>query len=158
MKDVELSDADIKLICLTGQFSLTDAPNDLSWLSSYCLIWSNHSDPKSFLEKLARIASRSNSTKFIALIDIECLGGISRSYDLLRGIRDQFPRIAIVIYSDRTTAHDFGTERSAICDATLKRPFTQRDLETAIVSACINNAILQSEKDILIENEINMEA
>jgi AmiR/NasT family two-component response regulator len=67
-------------------------------------------------------------------VDIEHAGGVHAAIDLCLGIRTEHPKSKIILLSDNSDRDDFGTERLAICDATLKKPVTYERLTDAIAT------------------------
>lgn len=58
------------------------------------------------------------------VVDIEHVGGVHAAVELCLDIRKERPDTKIILLSDDSERDDFGSERIAICDATLKKPLT----------------------------------
>ena len=134
----------VKLVCLTSSFALSDAPQELRWLDRCGKVCSNHTDRYDMVEWLERQRRSRGLDDLCFLIDLETLGGISRGFEFLRGLRLTFPSIPLIIFSNRANGHDFSSERAGICDATLRYPFEKGDLDRAIEAALGNNALFQA--------------
>lgn len=68
------------------------------------------------------------------IVDIEHVGGVHAAIDLCLGIRQTRPDSKIFLLSGETERDDSGSERRAICDATLKKPLTHRRFTDTLMS------------------------
>jgi len=76
-------------------------------------------------QELAWLRDKKAEFDFI-VVDIEHVGGVHAAVELCLNIRNDRPNSKIILLSDDTERDDFGSERIAICDATLKKPVTHR--------------------------------
>jgi CheY-like chemotaxis protein len=77
------------------------------------------------------------------IIDIESAGGIASAYSALRRFRDHHPDIPVILLSDEFSTDDFGTNRLALCDISLRTPFSFATLDFAMREAEVNNKAWQ---------------
>lgn len=77
------------------------------------------------------------------VMDIESLGGISTAYAMIRRFRDRYPQVPVILISAEFAGDDLGTERLALCDVSLRVPFTFAALDLALREAATNNAAWQ---------------
>lgn len=82
----------------------------------------------------------------IVFVEIESLGGITQTIEALLEIRKIAPAVTIVLLSEKATVSEFGTERLAICDATVKSPIGWKSLVEALEQAKTNNKIWQARR------------
>jgi hypothetical protein len=80
----------------------------------------------------------------LALVDCDHLGDDGDVIDFSLRMRRFSPNLPLVMVSSRVHAHDFGTERLAICDVTLQKPFTQSAFAIGLQTAIVNHRIYQS--------------
>lgn len=132
-----------KLVCLTAHFSLSELPEELGWLGCYGRVYSSHTDKYKMVEWLERRRNSHFFEKLCLLVDLEALGGVSRGFEFLRNLRESFKSTPLILFTVRAKSHDFSSERSVICDATLRFPFSSIDLECAIDAAWENNRLFQ---------------
>lgn len=79
----------------------------------------------------------------LLLVDLDTLGGVAAiAADLMR-LREGRPDIAVVLLSEEVSGHDFGLERLALADVTLRLPCAFASFEFALTEAPINNAVWQ---------------
>ena len=79
----------------------------------------------------------------LLLVDLDTLGGVAAiAADLMR-LREGRPDIAVVLLSEEVSSHDFGLERLALADVTLRLPCAFASFEFALTEAPINNAVWQ---------------
>lgn len=140
--NTSLASPGAKLVLLTSHFSLADLPDEIQWLNFSSRVCSNHTDKYMMVEWLERRRKDHCCEQFCILIDLESLGGVSRSFEFLRNLRASFQSIPVIIFTSRAKFHDFSSERAVICDATLRFPFSAIDLESAIEAARKNNRVL----------------
>lgn len=77
------------------------------------------------------------------IIDLEAVGGIASAYSSLRAFRDRHPDIPVILVSNEFAKDDFGTSRLALCDISLRAPFTFAMLGFALREAKVNNTLWQ---------------
>ena len=77
------------------------------------------------------------------IIDLDAAGGITAAYPALRGFRDRHPDIPVILLSDEFSTDDFGTDRLALCDVSLRIPFSFATFSFALREAEVNNAVWQ---------------
>lgn len=82
----------------------------------------------------------------IVFVEIESLGGITQTIEALLEIRKIAPAVTLVLLSEKATVSEFGTERLAICDATVKSPIGWKSLVEALEQAKTNNKIWQDRR------------
>lgn len=91
------------------------------------------------------------------VVDIDYFGGVWEIFDDLRRIRTTLPEVAVVLVSHDFSQDDFRCERLAICDASLRAPYSLASLEFGLTEAGnVNNPIWQRRLRELQENERNM--
>lgn len=76
----------------------------------------------------------------VAILDLDAMGGIGAAFDTLRGIRETFPDIQVLLVSGTSTRNEFGRHRLPICDVTLAEHFDENDLALGLIAASRNNA------------------
>lgn len=76
----------------------------------------------------------------VAILDLEVMGGIGAAFDTLRGIRETFPEIQVLLVSSASARNEFGRHRLPICDITLAKHFDENDLALGLIAASRNNA------------------
>ena len=79
----------------------------------------------------------------LVIIDLETAGGIASAYSDLRKFRDQHAQIPVILLSHEYAGDDFGTDRLALCDISLRAPFSFQALNFALHEAEVNNAVWQ---------------
>ncbi|PTV97629.1 hypothetical protein C8J27_101746 [Rhodobacter aestuarii] len=79
----------------------------------------------------------------LLLVDLDTLGGVAVMAESLMRLREGRPDISIVLLSEEVAGHDFGLERLALADITLRLPCAFASFEFALAEAPINNAIWQ---------------
>lgn len=79
----------------------------------------------------------------IALVDIDALGGIAKMVEPLMKLRLHRPDLTVILLTEEGSSHDFGLERLALCDVTLRVPCSYAAFEFALVEAPINNRAWQ---------------
>ena len=79
----------------------------------------------------------------LLLVDLDTLGGVAALADDLMRLRQSRPDIAVVLMSEEVAGHDFGLERLALTDVTLRLPCSFASFEFALTEAPINNAVWQ---------------
>ncbi|WP_377385462.1 hypothetical protein [Rhodobacter lacus] len=79
----------------------------------------------------------------LLIVDLDTLGGVTAMADGLMRLRQGRPDISIVLLSEEVAGHDFGLERLALADVTLRLPCAFASFEFALAEAPINNAIWQ---------------
>lgn len=67
------------------------------------------------------------------------MGGITAIASDLMALRLKRPDLIVILMSNEFERHDFGQERLALCDISLRLPCTFAALELALVEAEINN-------------------
>ena len=77
------------------------------------------------------------------IIDLEAAGGITSAYPALRAFRDRHPDIPVILLSDEFSTDDFGTDRLALCDVSLRIPFSFASFGFALREAEVNNTVWQ---------------
>lgn len=77
------------------------------------------------------------------IIDIESAGGIASAYSALRRFRDRHPDIPVILLSDEFAKDDFGTNRLALCDISLRTPFSFATFGFALRESEVNNMAWQ---------------
>jgi DNA-binding NarL/FixJ family response regulator len=77
------------------------------------------------------------------IIDLETAGGIASAYSDLRKFRDQHPDLPVILLSNEFAGDDFSTDRLALCDISLRAPFSFDALRFALREAVVNNAVWQ---------------
>ncbi len=77
--------------------------------------------------------------QIVVVLELRAMGGIGKAFDVLRGIRETSPEIAVVLISDQSRYHEFDRHRLPICDVTLTADFDEDDLELALLAAKSNN-------------------
>lgn len=70
----------------------------------------------------------------VIIVDVEHVGGVHAAIDLCLGIRQSRPGSRIILLSGETERDDFGSERLAICDATLRKPVSHRRFIDALTT------------------------
>lgn len=73
------------------------------------------------------------------IVDVEAMGGITAIASDLMALRLKRPDLIVILMSNEFERHDFGQERLALCDISLRLPCTFAALELALVEAEINN-------------------
>lgn len=76
----------------------------------------------------------------LALIDADHIGDPGDVVDLGLRLRRYAPGLPLVFVSSRVSQDDLGTDRAAICDATLRKPLTRRAFLRALPVALDNHA------------------
>lgn len=79
----------------------------------------------------------------LLIVDLDTLGGVTAVAEGLMRLRQGRPDISIVLLSEEVAGHDFGLERLALADVTLRLPCAFASFEFALAEAPINNAIWQ---------------
>lgn len=79
----------------------------------------------------------------LLLVDLDTLGGITELVDPLMRLRIRRPDLSVILLSEEVGAHDFGTDRLAIADVTLRLPCAFASFEFALAEAPINTALWQ---------------
>ncbi|MBZ4022394.1 hypothetical protein CKO11_07980 [Rhodobacter sp. TJ_12] len=79
----------------------------------------------------------------LLIVDLDTLGGVATMAESLMRLREGRPDISIVLMSEEVAGHDFGLERLALADITLRLPCAFASFEFALAEAPINNAIWQ---------------
>lgn len=69
------------------------------------------------------------------VVNLDAFEDLAAGVDALIEFRESAPDIGIVLCSERVGGDDFGSERSAICDATLKLPATTPRLAAGLLAA-----------------------
>ena len=77
------------------------------------------------------------------LVDLDTVGGVAAIAGDLMRLRAGRPDIAVVLLSEEVSGHDFGLERLALADVTLRLPCAFSSFELALTEAPINNAVWQ---------------
>lgn len=77
----------------------------------------------------------------IALVNLDAFDTLDAAVDALIGFRKACPDISVIALSQRVAADDTGSERAAICDATLRLPVSLRRLRDGIMAALENLAV-----------------
>lgn len=80
----------------------------------------------------------------VALVDCDHLGDDGDVIDFSLRMRRYSPHLPLIMMSSRVHAHDFGTERLAICDVTLQKPFTQSAFAIGLEAAVQNHELFES--------------
>ncbi|SOC10429.1 hypothetical protein [Rhodobacter maris] len=79
----------------------------------------------------------------LLIVDLDTLGGVTAMAEGLMRLRQGRPDISVVLLSEEVAGHDFGIERLALADVTLRLPCAFASFEFALAEAPINNAIWQ---------------
>lgn len=75
----------------------------------------------------------------VIFICIDDFGGVSEYFNELRVLRTEYPNVNVIIISKQFQSSDFSQERLAICDISLRLPYSQEELPDAVCSAFNNN-------------------
>lgn len=70
----------------------------------------------------------------VIIVDIDHVGGVHAAIDLCLGIRKTRPNSRIILLSAETERDDFGSERLAICDGTLRKPVSHSRFVDALTT------------------------
>lgn len=73
------------------------------------------------------------------LVDLDAMGGIARIAPDLMALRRDRPDLIVLLLSAEFERHDYGQERLALCDVSLRQPCTFAALELALLEGEINN-------------------
>lgn len=76
----------------------------------------------------------------LVLVDLDLLGGIALCAPALMALRLKRPDLCVIVLSEEVASHDFGLERLALADVTLRLPCAPASFEFALGEAPINNA------------------
>ncbi len=79
----------------------------------------------------------------LVIIDLETAGGIASAYSDLRKFREQHADLPVILLSNEFAGDDFSTDRLALCDISLRAPFSFDALRFALREAAVNNAVWQ---------------
>lgn len=74
------------------------------------------------------------------LVNLDAFDSIEAAVEALITFREKTPDLIVVAFSEMTSGDDFGSERAAICDATLKLPVSTPRLADGLVTAFLNHA------------------
>ena len=74
------------------------------------------------------------------LVNLDAFASIEAAVESLIAFREKTPDLIVVAFSEMTSGDDFGSERTAICDATLKLPVSTPRLADGLVTALLNHA------------------
>lgn len=69
------------------------------------------------------------------VVNLDAFEDLAAGIDALIEFREDAPDIGVILLSERVGGDDFGSERSAICDATLKLPATTPRLAAGLLAA-----------------------
>lgn len=110
-----------------------------------CLDWlHDHGVP---FQRVSKLAPASEvwlaPADAVVLVDIDPLGGIAKMVEPLMKLRLHRPDLTVILLTEEAESHDFGLERLALCDVTLRVPCSYAAFEFAIVEAPINNRAWQ---------------
>lgn len=73
------------------------------------------------------------------IANLDGFESVEDAVDALLDFRQRAPQIVLIAVSSRVSGDDLGQERSAICDATLSLPLTERRLRRGLVEGRANN-------------------
>lgn len=59
--------------------------------------------------------------------------------DMLLDFRKRCPHVVVILVSSDVARDDFGSERAAICDATLRSPWSKERMRKGLTEAWVNN-------------------
>lgn len=74
------------------------------------------------------------------IINIDAYEGVEDAVEALTEFRIESPGTVVIAVSKKVADDDFGTERNAICDATLRLPLTERRLRRSMIDGRINRS------------------
>jgi hypothetical protein len=77
-------------------------------------------------------------------INLDSYGTVSAGVDALLAFRAAAPGFVVILCSAEVSADDFGSERSAICEATLRLPVSAGALQQALVLGIMEPNVAQS--------------
>lgn len=80
-------------------------------------------------------APGSASERELLLVNIDVYRSLDDAVPALVSLRRQFPKLAVVIASTRFHRHDFGSDRAALADASVRLPASRATIEIAISHA-----------------------
>ena len=74
----------------------------------------------------------------VVFVDADFMGDVVETVDLCLRMRNHFRNSILIVISSELRGNDLTAERSAICDATLKTPLTERSIQTGVSAAYAN--------------------
>ncbi|WP_121629433.1 response regulator [Tropicibacter alexandrii] len=89
-------------------------------------------------EILECVASNIEEWDFV-IVDMGISSDISEVIDTLISFRNQFPSMPVLLLSSDVGADDLSSERSSICDATLRKPIFKKQLALGVLAALENH-------------------
>ena len=117
----------------SGQTLVTLSPGDADW-----------NVIRSFLE----VAD-------LCFVDADSMGDIEDTIDFCLRLRNGAPAVQLILVSSAVRGHDLTAERSAICDATLKPPLTERVINAGVIAATGNFDEKSSVLPHLLQKKVN---
>ena len=89
------------------------------------------------LRGLARLKAHS----VILFFEVESFGGVDKTYEDLRFVRDSFPEVKVVFISENFLVDDFSLERLPLCDVSFRWPASRHNMMEGLDVARENNQI-----------------
>jgi len=74
------------------------------------------------------------------LVNLDKFQDVEDGVDALIAFRSKSPDLIVVTFSEEVTGDDFGTERSPVCDATLRLPISKERLAAGLRTAFLNHS------------------
>ena len=75
----------------------------------------------------------------VIFVDADFMGDVGETIDLCLQMRNYSSNSILILISSEVRGHDLTAERSAICDATLKTPLTERAIQAGVSAAYFNS-------------------
>ena len=81
------------------------------------------------------------------LVNFDAYSDVESGVDRLCEFRKQSPGLVLVLCSAQVGGDDMGTERAAICDATLRLPVSMSRLRAGLIAASVNHCERKARQD-----------
>lgn len=99
------------------------------------------------LSGLARLKARS----VILFFEVESFGGVDKTFEDLRFVRDSFSAVKIIFISKNFLVDDFSLERLPLCDVSLRWPASRHSMMEGLDVARENNQIWAARLEGILE-------
>jgi hypothetical protein len=100
--------------------------------------------------QLVCVADMSKSFTHV-IVNLDGFNSMDDAVDALLDFRKRAPDVVVIAGSSQVAGDDFGMERSAICDVTLRIPATERRLRKSLLTGCENRLEAQRAERITLE-------
>ena len=117
-----------------GEHNTSNLDAIARWAGPQCELISASSLEKTSWEEIEGLFLRAGAF----FVDADFMGDLGETVDLCLRLRNRSPGTPLILISSEVRDHDLTAERAAICDATLKTPLTERDIQIGISAACEN--------------------